>query len=222
MCLPTIESKCDQEPGGEGVQLRQDEECHDVVRTVCAERHNVIDNEVCAYSYTLRPVATEAKLVEPHWDEVCHQEVVCLNPAHQPTSYGAPAYCHEQVHETCHLEPALEPIIRPVTLSLPQPVEVCINKQIVLPFLECQKIKDRHCMIVPKADKGHKYMIDKCTLELGEPACQETLIQLPRQVGIEPEKLLVGCGQSHHLHVIYRVSLIKSVPPCHRTESSVV
>jgi len=184
--VPTLETKCDQEEGGQALELRTEEECQDVVRTVCVERHNVVDNEVCAYSYTLHPVPTEAKLVEPHWTEVCHQETICLNPHHAKPSYGAPpAYCHEEIHETCTLEPVLEPVLRPVTVSLPQPVEVCINKQIVLPYVECEKVKDRHCMVVPRAGKGYKYQIDKCIVERGEPACQETLLQLPRQACLQ-------------------------------------
>ena len=71
VCVPTLETKCDQEDGGQTLELRTEEKCQDVVRTVCVERHNVVDNEVCAYSYTLHPVPTEAKLVEPHWTEVC-------------------------------------------------------------------------------------------------------------------------------------------------------
>lgn len=185
VCVPTLETECDQEDGGQGVELHQDEDCHDVVRTVCVERHTVVDNEVCAYSYTLKPVVTEAKLVEAHWEKVCHEDVICLNPHHQASSYGAPAYCHEEIHEACHLEPHLVPVIRPVTISLPQPVEVCINKQIVLPYIECTKVKDRACMLVPRADKGYKTQIDKCQVVLGEPACQETLLQLPRQACLQ-------------------------------------
>jgi len=185
ICVPTLETKCDQEDGGQALELRTEEKCQDVVRTVCVERHNVVDNEVCAYSYTLHPVPTEAKLVEPHWNEVCHQETICLNPHHVKPSYGAPAYCHEEIHEHCALEPVLAPVIRPVTVSLPQPVEVCINKQIVLPYVECEKVKDRHCMVVPRAGKGYKYKIDKCSVEAGEPACQETLLQLPQQACLQ-------------------------------------
>jgi len=186
VCVPTLETNCDQEDGGNGVELHQDEKCHDVVRTVCVERHDVIDNEVCAYSYQLKPVVSEAQLVEAHWEKVCHEDVICLNPHHQVSSaYGAPAYCHEEIHETCHLEPTLVPVIRPVTISLPQPVEVCINKQIILPDIECHKVTDRACMLVPRAAKGYKYQIDKCTVDLGEPACQETVLQLPRQACLE-------------------------------------
>merc|ERR1711887_52685 len=74
-----------------------------------------------------------------------HQAAVVSAPVaahhhHTKPSYGAPpAYCHEEIHETCALEPTLQPVVRPVTVSLPQPVEVCINKQIVLPYLECEK-----------------------------------------------------------------------------------
>lgn len=184
VCLPAVESQCEQEEGGAELLLRTEEECHEVVRTVCTERFNVADNEVCAYTYTLQPVPTEARLVEARWDEVCHQDTICLNPqrSHNP-GYGAPApaYCHQETHETCVLEPRLEVIVRPLTVSLPRPVEVCINKQVVLPFLECEKVKDRQCQAAARAVKGREYQIDKCTLSLGEPACQETLLQLPRQ-----------------------------------------
>lgn len=184
VCVPTLETKCDHEDGGVGVELHEEEDCHDVVRTVCVERHTVVDNEVCAYSYTLHPVDTQAQLVEPHWEQVCHQETICLNPHHGPTpGYGAPAaYCHEEIHETCQLEPTLVPVVKPVTIQLPQPVEVCINKQVVLPHIDCHTVKDRHCMVVPVAEKGHVYDIDKCEVVLGEPACQETVLQLPTQV----------------------------------------
>jgi len=185
VCVPTLETECKQEDGGKGVELHQDEECHDVVRTVCVERHKVVDNEVCAYSYTLKPVVTEAKLVEAQWEKICHQDTICLNPHHVQTSYGAPTYCHEEIHEVCHLEPTLVPVIRPVSVSLPQPVEVCINKQVVLPFLECQKVKDRHCTLVPSTKKSYRYQIDKCNVVLGQPACQETVLQLPRQACLQ-------------------------------------
>jgi len=185
VCVPTLETQCDHVDGGMSVELHEEEECHDVIRTVCTERHTVVDNEVCAYSYALHPVDTEAQLVEPHWEKVCNQESVCLNPVAAPhAGYGAPrpSYCHEEIHETCLLEPTLVPVIKPVTIQLPQPVEVCINKQVVLPHIDCQKAKDRHCMVVPVAEKGHPYQIDKCDVVLGEPACQETVLQLPKQV----------------------------------------
>lgn len=184
VCLPTVESKCEQEEGGAELLLRTEEDCQEVVRTVCTERFNVADNEVCAYTYTLQPVATEARLVEPRWDEVCHENTICLNPQHRHNpGYGAPApaYCHEETHETCVLEPRLEVSVRPLTVSLPRPVEVCINKQVVLPFLECEKVKARQCLTAARADRGRKYQLDQCTLGLGEPACQEARLQLPRQ-----------------------------------------
>ena len=45
VCVPTLETECDQEDGGQTLELRTEEECQDVVRTVCVERHNVVDNE---------------------------------------------------------------------------------------------------------------------------------------------------------------------------------
>lgn len=188
VCLPAVETQCEQEEGGEELLLTTEEDCQEVVRTVCTERFNVADNEVCAYTYTLQPVAAEARLVEPRWDEVCHETTICLNPQHSHNpGYGAPApaYCHEETHETCVLEPRLEVSVRPLTVSLPRPVEVCINKQVVLPFLECEKVKASQCLAAARAGRGRKYQLDQCTLGLGEPVCQETLLQLPRQACLQ-------------------------------------
>lgn len=186
VCFPTTVTDCELEEGGQSVELYTEQQCTEVVRTVCVERQKVEDFETCAFSFTLKPVPTEAHIVEPVWKEVCHQETVCVKapPRANFISFGAfsPSDCHEEIHETCTLEPTLSPVVRPVTVSLAKPVEVCIKKQVVLPYVECEKVSERLCMVVPIARKGLNYQINKCSLQLGDEACRDTLLQLPTQV----------------------------------------
>jgi len=121
VCLPTLESSCEQEVGGKALDLFVKEYCHEVVRTYCTERTQVQDIEVCAYSYRLKETPAEAKLVEAHWEQVCHQDSICVTPPHP--SYGYKPSCHEEIRETCILEPRLVDVVRPVSVQLPQPVE---------------------------------------------------------------------------------------------------
>jgi len=195
VCFPTLVTDCELEEGGQSVELYTEQHCTEVVRTVCVERQRVEDFETCAFSFTLKPVTTEARIVEPVWQEICHQERVCVKAAPRANfiSFGAFSHSphdsdsdecrgHEEIHETCTLEPTLSPVIRPVTVSLAKPVEVCIKKQVVLPYVECEKVSERLCMVVPIARKGLDYQINKCSLQVGEEACRDTLLQLPTQV----------------------------------------
>lgn len=186
VCFPTTVTDCKLEEGGESVALYTEQKCTEVVKTVCVERQRVEDFETCAFSFTLKPVQTEAQVVEPVWREICHQETVCVKPPPRANfiSFGtfSSSDCREEIHETCTLEPTLTPVLRPVTVSLAQPVEVCIKKQVVLPYVECERVSERLCMVLPSVREGGKYQINKCTVHLGEEACQETLLQFPTQV----------------------------------------
>ena len=43
------------------------------------------------------------------------------------------------------------------------------------------QVKERRCMLVPRAMPGPEVKIDKCSVEVGEPQCSEVILQLPRQ-----------------------------------------
>merc|ERR1712215_296756 len=163
VCLPTLESSCEQEVGGKALDLFVKEYCHEVVRTYCTERTQVQDIEVCAYSYRLKETPAEAKLVEAHWEQVCHQEI----------------------RETCILGPRLVDVVRPVSVQLPQPVEVCISKQIIIPDIECQQVRDKQCMPVAFTEEVAEFQINKCSVSPGEQLCQDTVVSLPSQVCLE-------------------------------------
>ena len=70
-------------------------------------------------------------------------------------------------HE-CQQLPELVPVMKPVSVKLPQPEETCIIKQVLLPRVECQQVKERRCMVVPEVQDGPEVKIDKCSVEVRE------------------------------------------------------
>merc|ERR1712106_1270911 len=130
VCVPTFQTDCEREDVRNGLVIKQQEECYQVTKTICTETEEIVDNEVCAYSFTPVPVETEAKLVDVKWEKSCADDTVCLNPHHAPGGYAAPTHCVEEYRHVCHLSPALYPVIKKVVIKLPKPVETCINKQV--------------------------------------------------------------------------------------------
>merc|ERR1712106_197648 len=181
VCVPTFKTDCEKEAVKNGLVIKQQEECYQVTKTICTETEEIVDNEVCAYSFTLVPVETEAKLVDVKWEKSCADDTVCLNPHHASGGYAAPTHCVEDYRHVCHLSPALYPVIKKVVIKLPKPVETCINKQVLLPRLDCDQVHERRCMLAPRTQPGPTIKLDKCSVVVGEPACSYTVLQLPRQ-----------------------------------------
>merc|ERR1711881_490964 len=163
------------------VDYVEQEACYQVTKTVCTETEEIADSEVCAYSFTLIPVETEAKLVDVKWEKSCADDTICVNPHHAVGGYAAPTHCVEEYRHVCHLSPVLYPVIKKVVIKLPQPVETCINKQVLLPRVECDQVHERRCMLVPRTHPGPNIKLDKCSVVVGDQACSDTILQLPRQ-----------------------------------------
>merc|ERR1711887_24892 len=196
VCVPTFKTECEKEDVKNGLVIKQQEECYQVTKTVCTETEDIVNNEVCAYSFTLVPVETEAKLVDVKWEKSCTEDTICVNPHHKPGGYAAPTHCTEEIGHVCYLSPVLYPVIKKVVIKLPKPVETCINKQVLLPRLECQKVYERRCMLVPRTHPGPTVKLDKCSIVVGDPTCTDTVLQLPRQ----------GCLQKlTKLRTVYQV-----------------
>merc|ERR1712215_500334 len=87
VCVPTFKTECEKEDVKNGLVIKQQEECYQVTKTVCTETEDIVDNEVCAYSFTLVPVETEAKLVDVKWEKSCTEDTICVNPHHTPGGY---------------------------------------------------------------------------------------------------------------------------------------
>merc|ERR1712027_191375 len=178
VCIPTFKTDCTKEDVYGGAEIKHHDECHDVVKTVCTETHEIQDMEVCAYSFSMLLVEAEAKVTEAVWQETCHDTQECVPaPVH---GYHAPT-CNKVVRHECYQEPSLVPVVKPVNVKLPTPEETCIIKQVLLPRVECQQVKERRCMLAPEVVPGQKVKIDKCSVKVGEPQCSEVILQLPRQ-----------------------------------------
>jgi len=185
VCVPTFKTNCEREDVKNGLVIEQKEECYQVTKTVCTETDEISDNEVCAYSFTLTPVETEAKLVDVKWEKSCGDATICVNPHHAPGGYAAPTECVEEYRHVCHLSPVLYPVIKKVVIKLPQPVETCIHKQVLLPRVECQQVHERRCMLVPRTHPGPTIKLDKCSVVVGDQACSDTILHLPRQACLQ-------------------------------------
>jgi len=182
ICIPTFKADCSREEESKpGLMVRQEKECHTITRTICVEREEVEENEICAYSFHQVPVDTEVKLADVKWEKICKDEPVCINPHHVSHGYAAPAKCIEEYRHICHLNPVLYPIYKKVTVKLPQPIETCITKPVLLPRVECDQVREKRCMAVPVAEERKGVKLHTCNIEEGEPDCQNTYLQLPRQ-----------------------------------------
>ena len=73
MCTPTIEKDCEKVMV-KSRSLETRESCVDVVRTVCEEEEEMVDNEVCYYVYNKESSETEASSVEVDYEVKCETE----------------------------------------------------------------------------------------------------------------------------------------------------
>merc|ERR1712200_310111 len=97
----------------------------------------------------------------------CKDEVVCQQP-HSHGAYHKDSYCKEQIKSVCYDSPVVRPVERQVVLKLPQPYEVCIIKEIVLPRVKCTQISENKC--------SHGQLV-----RVGEQQCHHSQIRLPKQ-----------------------------------------
>merc|ERR1711881_693009 len=77
VCPPTFETVCEkiEVPVKRIIDMEQ---CYPVTRTVCSESVDVIDNEICVYSYTQKTEATTAKTVTVPYEKVCDTQMVTV------------------------------------------------------------------------------------------------------------------------------------------------
>merc|ERR1712106_540196 len=51
VCLPKLDSNCEQKDTTIGLVILQKQECQTITRTICTENVEVAENEICAYSF---------------------------------------------------------------------------------------------------------------------------------------------------------------------------
>merc|ERR1712055_963709 len=77
VCTPAFETVCEtiEVPVKRIIDMEQ---CYPVTRTVCSESVEVIDNEICVYSYSQKVVATTAKTVTVPFARECNTQMVTV------------------------------------------------------------------------------------------------------------------------------------------------
>jgi len=182
VCIPTLHTDCEKETTRNGIQIETDEECYKVVRTICKEDSEVVNNEVCATYYEQRRVDAEIKTVTAKFEKVCKDEAICVAPPPAAAyGYQGPAECAKEYRHVCYKEPILIPLTKKVSIMLPYPLEKCVTYPILLPRISCTQVEDKKCMAVPRVRKGLLLTVNKCSVNFGDPECSETVLTLPRQ-----------------------------------------
>jgi len=181
VCVPTFTTDCVKEDVSNGVVIQHRENCYSVTKTVCTEDHDIEDMEVCATRLNLISLEAEAKVVSAVWNEKCEAETSCVpTPGYHPGHHGQ--HCAQSVRHVCEQSPSLLPVTKVVSVKLPQPVETCLIKQVLLPRIKCQQVTERRCSMAATTQPAPDVKMDKCSVEVEDLQCTEVILQLPRQV----------------------------------------
>merc|ERR1719312_2324805 len=179
VCTPVLETVC--APVELVVKRIVDsEQCQDITRTVCSQSEELIQNEICTYSYTAKTEDTTATTVKVSFEKNCMTQMVTVcqpKAGYGYHSYGH-QYCKEVSQETCYNVPKVMPVDVPVMVTYPEPMKECVNKPITLPRVTCEDIMEKKCIVVPEIMDDIE-MVEKCETMLAAPKCQILELSLP-------------------------------------------
>jgi len=182
VCIPTLLTDCEKETTRNGIRIETDEECYKVVKTICKEDSEVVNNEVCATYYEQKRVDAEIRTVTAKFERVCKDEAICVAPPPAAAyGYETPSECAKEYRHVCYKEPVLVPLVKKVGIMLPYPLEKCVTYPILLPRISCTQVEEKKCMAVPRVREGLLLTVNKCSVNIGDPECSETVLTLPRQ-----------------------------------------
>merc|ERR1712172_351167 len=182
VCTPALATECTPIELGRK-SIKEVEQCYTATRTVCTESTEVIDNEVCTYSYQPKTEGTTAKTVEVSFEKQCENMMVTVcqpNAGYGYHAYGH-NYCKEVAQETCYNVPVLTVVEPAVDVIYPEPIKTCVNKPISLPRISCEDLSEEKCITVPEIEVVSE-TFEKCVTGLTDPACQAVELTLPKQV----------------------------------------
>ena len=201
VCTPAFETVCEtiEVPTKKIIDVEQ---CYPVTRTVCSESVEVIDNEICVYSYSQKVVATTAKTVTVPFARECNTQMVTVcqpTPGYGYHQYGH-NYCKEVAQETCYNVPVVTEDIQDVEVAFPEPIEECVQKPIDLIRISCEDLTEEKCITVPEVMDDIE-LEEKCITQLAAPACQTVELTLPKQVCKE-----INYGYAENVHEVEPVT----------------
>ena len=182
VCTPTLATSC-VTMDLPVKKVMEKEQCEEVVRTVCSEEKDVIENEVCFYEYRLTALEAEASTVSVTFKQECMDQMVTVcqgGPGQGYHSYGH-VYCKEVSQKTCYNSPMVMPKVDKVMLSFPEAMRKCESRPIILPRVSCQMLAEKKCIMVPEVVEEMD-TVEKCEVVQGEPNCQMVEMDLPRQI----------------------------------------
>jgi len=191
VCTPTIEKECENvKVKTQTIQSKED--CVEVVRTVCNETEEVVDNEVCYYVYNMEKTEAKATTVEVEFTRDCVDETQNVCAKQKWAGYGG--HCKEVNNEICYNAPGINPSETTVTVGIPVPEKKCVNKQVKLPKIKCGQVSEKKCFQLPYTMEETQNLA-RCTTKLGHPRCEQTPIKLPRQVCVTKPHKKISTGK---------------------------
>jgi len=165
--------------------------CYNQIRTVCTAADTIVPREICTHTYVKKDDTLDAQITQVTYEEKTEtMKVTTCRPSGYGDHYGAGEhqYCHEEYQTQSYKVPLVtEPLAITVDVSVPEPLEVCVTKDIVLTVVTCEDIVEEKCFNVAKFEDGTN-TIDQQEIILGEPNCNDVTLTLPTQ----------ACKKSHY------------------------
>jgi len=187
VCTPTITKDCKQVKV-KALAIESREQCVKVVKTVCNEVDEVVDNTVCYTVYETETQEVETTSVKVEYEVKCEDEARQVCPQQQYGGYGhkgQQGYCKHSNTKVCYNTPKASPSPQTVSVDLPVPKEKCEEREVKIPRVECEDVTEERCFNLPFTTQETE-SFEQCTTELGPPKCQETTVKLPKQVCVGP------------------------------------
>jgi len=201
VCTPAFETVCEKIEVPTKVIVDK-EQCYPVTRTVCSESVEVVENEICVYTYSQKTEATTAKTVTVPFARECNTQMVTVcqpTPGYGYHQYGH-NYCKEVAQETCYNVPVVTVDIQDVEVAYPEPIKGCVQKPIDLIRISCEDLTVEKCITVPEVEDAIE-VEDFCITQLAAPACQTVELTLPKQVCKE-----INYGYAENVHEVEPVT----------------
>ena len=173
-----------------------------MTRTVCSESVEVVDNEVCVYSYSQNTIPITAKTVTVPFAKECNTQMVTVcqpNHGYGYHRYGH-NYCEEVAQEICYNVPVVTEDIQDVEVDFPEPIEECVHKPIDLIRISCDNLTEEKYITVPEV-RDDIELEEKCITQLAAPACQTVELTLLKQVRKE-----INYGYAKNVHEVEPVT----------------
>merc|ERR1711874_106952 len=83
--------------------------------------------------------------------------------------------------ETCYNVPTLQPEQIQVEIVLPEPVQKCQTRTVIVPTVECEDVTDKRCVKLPSVEEV-AIEAEACVPVVAKPKCDKVELVLPKQV----------------------------------------